>query len=232
MKTVVVSGANRGLGLEFARQYAARGDRVFAGVRDPDRADDLNAAAREGPHGVLTVHGLDVASDDSVAGFAAAVGRTPVDVVIANAGVFGGSRQHRLGEVSAAEFLDTLNVNTVGPVRLADALLPNLRAGRDKKLIAITSGMGSIAETGGGYLAYRASKAGLNMVWATLARDLAKDGIVCVPMSPGWAKTDMGGAGAPQEVDDTVRDLIARIDAYGPADSGRFLGFSGREVPW
>lgn len=230
-ETVVISGANRGLGLEFARQYAARGARVYAGARDPERASELQAAAGEGG-GRLTVHRLDVGSDVSVSAFAAVIDSAPVDVVIANAGVFGGERQHRLGEVSATEFLDTLNVNTVGPVRLANALVRNLRAGRAKKLICVTSGMGSIAETGGGYLAYRASKAGLNMVWATLAKDLAEDGIVCVPMSPGWAKTDMGGAGAPQEVDDTVRDLIARIDAYGPADSGRFLGFSGREVPW
>lgn len=231
MTTVVISGANRGLGLEFARQYAARGARVFAGAREPARASELNAAATASD-GRLTVHKLDVGSDASVSAFAAVVDSEPVDVLIANAGVFGGDRQHRLGDVSAAEFLDTLNVNTVGPVRLADALIRNLRAGRDKKLIAVTSGMGSIAETGGGYLGYRASKAGLNMVWATLAKDLAEDGIVCVPMSPGWAKTDMGGEGAPQEVDDTVRQMIARIDGYGPEHSGRFLGFSGREVPW
>lgn len=230
-ETVAISGANRGLGLEFARQYAARGARVFAGVRDLDTAIELHASAA-GSAGRLTVHRLDVASDASVAAFAAAVGETPIDVLIANAGVFGGERQHRLGEVSAAEFLDTLNVNTVGPVRLTDALTGNLRAGRGKKLIAVTSAMGSIAETGGGYLAYRASKAALNMVWATLAKDLAKEGIVCIPMSPGWAKTDMGGESAPQEVDDTVRQMIERIDEYGPEHSGRFLGFSGREVPW
>lgn len=231
MKTVVISGANRGLGLEFALQYAARGDRVVAGVRDPAKATEL-AGAAEASGGLLTVHALDVGSDASVAAFAGEVGDTPVDILVANAGVFGGDRQHKLGEVSASEFLDTLNVNTVGPVRLANALLANLRAGGDKKLIAITSAMGSIAETGGGYLAYRASKAGLNMVWATLAKDLAEDGIVCVPMSPGWAKTDMGGESAPQAVDDTVRELIRQIDEYRVEQSGRFLGFSGREVPW
>lgn len=231
MSTVVVSGANRGLGLEFARQYAARGARVFAGARAPEQAEELNAAAAASG-GRLSVHALDAAADGSVEAFARTVGDAPVDVVIANAGVFGGDRQHRLGEVSAAEFLDTLNVNTVGPVRLAQAFVRNLRAGRGKKLIAVTSGMGSIAETGGGYLAYRASKAALNMVWATLAKDLAADGIVCVPMSPGWARTDMGGAGAPQAVDDTVRQMIERIDAYGPEHSGRFLGFSGREIAW
>jgi NAD(P)-dependent dehydrogenase (short-subunit alcohol dehydrogenase family) len=231
MTAVVISGANRGLGLEFARQYAARGARVYAGARDPARASELNAAATDSD-GRLTVHRLDVGSDASVSAFAAVVDTNPVDVLIANAGVFGGDRQHRLGEVSSAEFLDTLNVNTVGPVRLANALIRNLRAGKEKKLIAVTSGMGSIAETGGGYLAYRASKAGLNMIWAALAKDLAEDGIVCVPMSPGWARTDMGGEGAPQAVDETVRQMIARIDEYGPEHSGRFLGFSGREVPW
>lgn len=231
MPTVVLSGANRGLGLEFARQYAAKGARVFAGARDLGSATALNKAAA-GSDGRLTAHSLDVADDDSVRTFANEIGAAPVDILIANAGVIGGDRQHRLDAFDAEAFMETLSINTGGPLRLVAALHSNLKAASGK-FIAITSDMGSIAEAGGGYLGYRASKAGLNMVMRALANDLKSDGVVSIPLSPGWAKTDMGGPGAPQPVDTTIAEMIRRIDSYTLKDSGRFLDWNGRrELPW
>lgn len=228
MPTVLISGANRGLGLEFARQYAADGWSVIAGARDPGRATELNALAAGGRVRVLP---LDVADDASVAAFARAVGDAPLDVVIANAGVFGGDAQHRLGEIDSAAFMATLNTNTAGPLRLANALLPNLKAARGK-LVAITSQMGSIADAGTGYLGYRASKAALNMVWHVLAGQLKAEGVIAVPVHPGWVQTDMGGASAPLTPEVAVKGMRDQIAAYADAHAGRFLTWEGKELPW
>lgn len=228
--TVVISGANRGLGLEFAMQYAEEGARVFAGARAPAKAHALNAAAKASDGG-LTVHPLDVADAASVKAFADAVGDAPVDILIANAGVFGGDRQHRLGAIDYDAFEETLAVNTLGPLRLADALAGNLKAAKGK-FVAITSGMGSIADGGEGYLAYRASKAALNMICRVVASELGESGVVALPLSPGWAKTDMGGPGAPQEVAPTVAAMRALIAGLTLADTGRFLDWDGAQISW
>jgi NAD(P)-dependent dehydrogenase (short-subunit alcohol dehydrogenase family) len=230
MPTVIISGANRGLGLEFAKQYAAEGWRVFAGARDLDAAKELKAAAAKSG-GNLTAHALDVAGDESVKAFAKLVGKTPVDVLLANAGVFGGDRQHQLGKIDIDEFNETFNINTAGTLRLADTFIANIKAAKGK-FIAITSGMGSIDDASGGYYGYRASKAALNMLMHAVANDLKGEGIVSVPLSPGWAKTDMGGKGAPQEVDKTVAEMRKRIASYTLKDSGKFLSWDGRELAW
>ena len=230
MPTVIISGANRGLGLEFAKQYAEEGARVFAGARDPGAATALNEAAKTSA-GKLTVHALDVADGASVREFTRAVGTTPVDVLIANAGYFGGEKQHRLGQIDFDAFAETFAINATGALRLADAFITNLKAAKGK-FIAITSGMGSIDDASGGFYGYRASKAALNMLCHAMANDLKAEGIVSVPLSPGWAKTDMGGKGAPQEVAPTVRDMRKRIAAYTLQDSGKFLSWDGRELKW
>lgn len=230
MPTVIISGANRGLGFEFAKQYAADGWRVFAGARDLDAAKDLKAAAAKSS-GNLTAHSLDVGDGESVEAFAKIVGKTPVDVLLANAGVFGGDRQHQLGTIDIDEFNETCNINAAGTLRLATAFIANLKATRGK-FIAITSGMGSIDDASGGYYGYRASKAALNMLMHAIANDLKGEGIVSVPLSPGWAKTDMGGKGAPQEVASTVAEMRRRIAAYTLTDTGKFLSWDGRELAW
>ncbi|MFL5296616.1 MAG: SDR family oxidoreductase [Phenylobacterium sp.] len=231
MPTVLVTGANRGIGLEFARQYADDGWKVIAACRDPAKAGDLKALD-QGARGEVRVVQMDVASDASVAAAKAAVGDTPVDILIANAGVMGPQRQHQPGKLDFPGWLETLSVNALGPVRVADAFLPNLRAGRDKKLIAITSGMGSTAESGGGYLAYRASKAALNNAWVGLSIALKSDGFVCVVMSPGWVKTDMGGAGAELTPAQSVGAMRKLIAGFGKVDSGRFVGWKGEDIAW
>lgn len=223
-RTVVVAGASRGIGLEFARQYAAEGWRVIAGVRSPDGATDLGALKVE-------VHELDVASDRSVSTFAEGLAGTPVDLVLAVAGVFGGDRQTP-GDVDFDAWLTTLSVNTLGPIRLLEALAGNLSAGQDRRFVAITSGMGSTATNEGGYLAYRSSKAALNNAIKTQALARRDQGIVCVALNPGWVKTDMGGPSARLSVDHAVSEMRRRIADYGPEQSGRFLSWDGAEFEW
>src|SRR5262245_34508307 len=193
-RTVLITGANRGLGLEFSQQYAAAGARVLAGARRPGEAKpllDLAAASK----GKITVHPLDVASQASVEHLTGEIGAEPIDILINNAGVYGGEHQ-RLGDLEYETWLRTLNVNTLGPVRVVEALRANVAKSREKKAIAITSGMGSTARHDGAALIYRSSKAALNNAMHGLALALKSDGVIVVPMHPGWVQTDMGGRGA------------------------------------
>jgi NAD(P)-dependent dehydrogenase (short-subunit alcohol dehydrogenase family) len=229
MRTVLISGANRGLGLELARQYLADGERVIAGVRDPQKAQELKALEGQDR---LSIHPLDVADGASVDAFRRTVGDQPIDILIANAGVYGGQRQHRLGEIDWDEWAKILATNTLGAVRLADAFVGNVAAGRDRKMLAVTSQMGSTADSSGGYLAYRSSKAALNNAWHNLALMLKERGIICIPVNPGWVKTDMGGPNAPLTPQQAMSSLRAHIDRWTLADSGRYLSWDGKELPW
>jgi NAD(P)-dependent dehydrogenase (short-subunit alcohol dehydrogenase family) len=229
MRTILISGANRGLGLEFAGQYLSAGDRVIAGVRDPDGAGELKALA--GPER-LGVHALDVADAASIRAFARETGGAPIDILIANAGVYGGQRQNRLGDIDYDVWLATFIVNTLGPVRLAEAFVDRVAAGRDRKMVAISSLMGSIADSSGGHLIYRSSKAALNSAWHNLALTLKERGVACFPVHPGWVQTDMGGAGAPLSPEQSISSLRAHIDRWPLAESGRFLSWDGKELPW
>jgi NAD(P)-dependent dehydrogenase (short-subunit alcohol dehydrogenase family) len=230
MTTVLVTGANRGLGLEFVRQYAAPGARVLACARHPAGAKgllDLAAAS----NGKVTVHPLDVSSDASVAHLKAELGTDPIDILINNAGVYGGDHQ-RLGDLDYETWARTLNVNTLGPVRVVEALRANLTKGRDKKAVAITSAMGSTPHHDGTALIYRSSKAALNNAIHGLAVALKGDGIIAVPMHPGWVRTDMGGPSAPLTPPHAVGSMIKVISALSLADSGRYINYDGSEIPW
>ena len=228
---VVVTGANRGIGLELVRQLLARGDEVEALTRDPDRARELHAFRPS--HGAsLTILPCDVSSDSSVRTYGRARPKQPVDVLINNAGIYGTSRG--LEHEDTAGMLRILDTNAVGAVRMVKALFQPLRDGRGKKIAHISSSMGSIGENGsGGYYAYRMSKAALNMFSVTLAEEVRQHGLISVVLNPGWVQTDMGGAGAPVPVRDSAAGLLRVIDGLSPADSGKFLDFrAGEEIPW
>jgi NAD(P)-dependent dehydrogenase (short-subunit alcohol dehydrogenase family) len=226
---VVVTGASRGIGLELARQLIARGDEVDAGVRDPATADELRVTGAR-------IHALDVAAPASVAAFASALGEAAIDLVINNAGFQGGPTQslrQMAGDLALPDVLRTFDINAAGALRVTVALLPHVRRGAGKKLVHITSGMGSIADNGsGGYYAYRMSKAALNMMSKSLAVDLRGEGIVSFVINPGWVQTDMGGSHAPTPVDESVRNILARIDAATLSESGEFLNYKGGTYPW
>ncbi len=224
MTTVLISGANRGIGLELARQYAAEGARVIAGVRDPGAADALRAIQG------VEVHTLDVSQDAGVQAFRQAVGDSPVDILIANAGVFGAHQE--VGALDFNDWLHTYSVNSLGPVRLVQAFLSNLKAGGGRTAVAITSTLGSTSAHAGDMLGYRASKAALNNAWVGLAAALKGDGLSFLLLHPGWVKTDMGGAGAQITPEQSAQGLRARIAEGGPARSGKLFAYDGKPLPW
>ena len=231
MPTAFVTGANRGLGLEFARQYAADGWDVLAAARDPGRADALRELA-DGSGGRVEVVKLGVADGAEVARVSRDLGGRPIDLLVNNAGVWGGERQH-LPEIDFAEWLRTLDVNTLGPVRMSLALLPNVEAGRGRKIVALTSGLGSIGDnTSGRYYAYRSSKAGLNAAFRSLALDLKDRGVAVAVLSPGWARTDMGGPNATLSAAESVSDLRRVIGGLDLRRSGGFYNVDGSSLPW
>jgi NAD(P)-dependent dehydrogenase (short-subunit alcohol dehydrogenase family) len=223
--TFVVTGANRGLGLEFCRQLTAAGADVVATARDPVVAAELR---RLSP---ARVEALDVADAASVASFAAALGETPVDVLINNAGIGGSS-----AGIAALDLDETARffaVNSLGPLRVTQALLPHLLRGRRRTVVQITSNMGSIANNAqGGYYSYRASKTALNSLNRTLSLELAGKGFVCVALHPGWVRTDLGGAGAPLTPGESVRGLLQVIAGLSPKHNGGFFDHTGAALPW
>lgn len=227
---VVVTGANRGIGLELVRQLARRGDRVEAAVRDPDRASELRAIGGGG--GAIGLHRVDVTDPVQVGELATRLADAAIDVVINCAGVYGGTRQS-LRDFDAADAMRTYDVNALGALRVALALVPHLRRGAGKKLAHISSGMSSIADnSSGGFYGYRMSKAALNMMSKSLAVDLRPEGIASFVINPGWVQTDMGGAGAPTPVDVSVHGILRELDAATLEQTGEFLDFKGRRYPW
>lgn len=229
--TVLITGTNRGIGLEFVRQYAAEGWQVFASARDPAGALDLKKVAA-GKTGQIRLLKIDVTDPATIANAAAEVGDTPIDVLINGAGVYGGARQ-RIDSMDYEAWADVLNVNTMGPLRVTQAFLGNVERSERKLIVAITSGMGSLADnTSGGFIAYRTSKAGVNMVMRSLAVDLAHRGITCIVINPGWVKTRMGGPNAKITAEQSVHAMRKVFDAAGPNDSGKFFDYTGKEYPW
>ena len=231
MSTVLVTGASRGLGLEFARQYAAEGWKVYAACRAPADAAALQKL-EAGSGGHVEAITLDVTDGASVRAAAAELAGIPIDLLINNAGI-GSPRQQKLGSLDYAAWQRVLDTNTLGPMRVSEAFLANVEKGQQKKIVTITSGMGSIEDNGsGGSYAYRSSKAAVNMVVKSLSIDLAARGITCIVMSPGWVRTDMGGPGgqlSPEQSISAMRKVIAHLK---PGDSGKFFNHNGKQYPW
>ena len=219
-----ITGASRGIGRELAQQLAGRGESVSATVR---KVADGEALAALG----VQVHRLDVTDSASIGAMAAELEGRPIDVLINNAGLYGTRPEFEGLDWDAVRTV--FEVNALGPMRVTQALLPNLRAGDLKKVAHLTSRMGSIEDnTSGGSYAYRSSKAALNMFAKSFALDFAEAGIASCVLHPGWVQTDMGGASAPVTIPDSARGLIARIDQLDLARSGRFFNFTGEELPW
>jgi NAD(P)-dependent dehydrogenase (short-subunit alcohol dehydrogenase family) len=232
----LVTGANRGLGLEFVRQLLARGERVVATCRQPGRTSALNALAGEHP-GRLRVLPLDVAEPKSHAELVAEWpllaedGEAPprIGLLVNNAGVL--HTGERFGGIGLDNLVHSFRTNAAGPLLLTQALAPLLVDGA--RVVNISSRLGSVAETGRfGTPSYALSKAALNMATAQLAQALAPRGIVVVAASPGWVRTDMGGEKAEIAPEDSVAGLLRQVDGLGTGDSGRFLDWQGQAVAW
>lgn len=223
----VVTGANRGIGLEFVKQLTERGEEIDACARAPDEAPELRALGRRGVR--LRIHRLDVADDPSVAALAEQLPPGPVDVLINNAGVSGAKG----GEpIDPPDILRVFNVNAVGTLRVIRALLPRLRAGTTKKIVNLTSHLGSIADASGGRYAYRLGKAALNMATRLLAEDLRGEGFLTVALHPGWVQTRMGGSAAPLPPEQSVRGMLRIVDGLSQEQSGRVFDYQGHALPW
>lgn len=232
MGSVLITGASRGIGLEFATQFLDRQYQVFASCRNPEGAAGL-LGLQEQAGDNLVVLPLDVTRGDSITKAAATVGgfTSSLDILINNAGIAGG--QEDIEAVTGEDMIYTYRTNAVGPFLVAQTFIPLLKSGNNPRIISITSRMGSIADNGGsGWYAYRASKAALNMVNANLAIDLKPGKIGAVVLHPGWVQTDMGSSGATLKVSESVAGLVDVIEGLTLADSGKFLDWSGMEIPW
>ncbi len=217
---VVVTGADRGIGLELVRQLLARGDTVEAACRRPGEAMELRATGAR-------IHGVDIASGASVAAFAHALDGAAIDLVINNAGMDGDPRQ-RPQELDYEVAMRTFETNALGALRVSQTFVPHLRRGTGKKLAHISSNLGSIgATTSPGDLAYRMSRTALNMISKSIAAELHGDHILSIVVHPGWVRTDMGGPNAPITPAESARGILLQIDAAGFVDSGTFLDFRG-----
>jgi NAD(P)-dependent dehydrogenase (short-subunit alcohol dehydrogenase family) len=231
MPTILITGANRGLGLEFARQYLTEGYTVIAACRTPGTAQALQQLERDS-RGALTLLEIDVADGASVKRAASRARPATIDVLVNCAGVIGAHGQ-TIGSLDYHNWMQVLEINLMGPARVCEAFLERVAQSQRRLIVTITSGMGSLADnTSGGSIPYRTSKAAVNMLMRSAALDLKPRGITCVVLNPGWVKTDMGGPNAklaPEESVGAMRRLIAKL---GPKDSGGFYNYDGRHYPW
>jgi NAD(P)-dependent dehydrogenase (short-subunit alcohol dehydrogenase family) len=230
MATILITGTNRGIGLEFTKQYLARGDRVIATCRDIEAADALKKLRND--HDKIEVRQLDVSSAESILEFVQQLVDTPIDIFINNAGVYG-PRNAKFGEVDGQLWASVLQVNSIAPLMLSQLLMPNLRQGKDKKMVYLTSKMGSIDDnSGGGSYIYRSSKTALNSVVKSLAIDLAGEGFSAAVLHPGWVLTDMGGQNALIDTKTSVTGMLQVVDDLDPQSSGSFFNYDGSIIAW
>lgn len=231
MPSLLITGAGRGIGLAFSRQYAAAGWRVFATCRAPAGAAELRAIAEANPDR-LSLHPLDVGDRGAIGLLADELASEPLDMLLNNAGIYGPKPQD-LGDVHDAAWAEVFDTNVMGPLRMTEAFAPHLERGGRKLIVTVSSRMGSMGanESGGAYI-YRSSKAALNAVVKSLAIDLGARGMVCVCFHPGWVSSDMGGPGAPLTPEDSAAAMGRVIDGLGAGDNGRFLNYDGEAIPW
>ena len=222
MSLVVITGGNRGIGWELAQLYSAANWDVILGVR--------TAPTEEVPKNV-THRELDVGRSESVARFAAGLRDIPVALLVSNAGVLGPTRQTTT-DMDFIGFAETLNINTLGPLRVVQALLPNLRLAPQAKIGVITSRMGSLSYAKSDTIAYRASKAAANKIVQALATDLRPEGIAVAALHPGWARTEMGGPAADIAPRTGAEGVKAVLDSLAPDATGKFWNYDGTELPW
>lgn len=222
--TVLVTGANRGLGLEFTKQLAADGYTVIGTARNPAKATELKATGAR-------VEQLDVADQASVDALAQTLKGVPIDILINNAGM-ATRADSTLETVDYDAMVRTFQVNTLGPLRVTQALMPNLEAGKGKTIVNITSRLGSIELSTGGLYSYRTSKTALNQINKIISVELEPKGFISVVMHPGWVQTDMGGAEATLTVDQSISGMLQVISGLNAQSNGKFYNYDGQEMPW
>ena len=236
MPTILITGANKGLGLGFAKRYAADGWRVLAACRRPDRAADLAALART--HDVH-IHPLDVTDHAAVDALAGTLSAEPIDLLLNNAAVQGGHPQ-KFGHTDYAAWDLAFRTNVMGVMKMCEAFAPHVERGARKLIVNVSSRTSSIANktkadpdnTKGELHQYRSTKSALNMVSRCMAWELQPRGIAVVMLGPGWVRTDLGGPNARLSVDEAIAACVPTINALTLADTGQFRGHDGSVVPW
>ena len=219
MPTVLITGASRGIGKVLAHQYEGDGWDVIRTCRDPKGA------------GIPEALKLDVTDPDDVCDAAEALSGRPIDVLINNAGVIG-QRDAALGSIDYRLWEETFRINTLAPIRVAEALVANVAASDRKTMVFISSVMGSIARNAGGHYLYRSTKAALNAAMVSVSQELAPRGVICISMHPGWVQTEMGGPTAAVSVPDSSTGIRRVVAGLQSSDNGRFYDYDGAEIPW
>ena len=225
MHNILIIGANRGLGLEFAKQYSNEEHNVFATTRNKNDAKELNSIKN------IKVFELDLNSDESLDNFIKDISSQKIDVLIHNAGIF---RDEQLDEdLDINAWINEMRINAVVPIILARKLKNNIQMGSDKKIIFISSQMGSIDDNySGRFYFYRSSKSALNSAAKSLSIDWKEDGISILILHPGWVKTDMGGGNAKLEIPDSISQMIKVINDLNLNNSGSFVNYAGKKLEW
>jgi len=228
LHTVLITGANRGIGLEFTKQYAADGWQVIACCRNPQSADDLQALASQYKN--IQVYALDVADFTQIDALALQLKAQKVDVLLNNAGVYPDSS---LGGLDYAAWAEAFKINSMAPLKVAQAFSVHLANGTLKKIATLSSKMGSLDDnTSGGSYIYRSSKTAVNMVMKSLALDVKAQGISVVTLHPGWVQTDMGGPNGLINTHTSVTGMRQVITDLSLRNSGKFIAYDGKEIAW
>lgn len=232
METTLITGANRGIGLEFSRQLADDGWCVLACSRNPEKSDALNKLAAEYPE-QITLYALDVTDHGQIKRLSQTLANKSIDLLINNAGVYPGTKGSSFGQTDYDAWAHAFLVNTMAPLRMAEAFITQITRSSRKIIVTITSKMGSVADNsrGGSYI-YRSSKSAVNMVVKSLAIDLRSNDIISVLLHPGWVRTDMGGPNGLISVEQSVSGMLSVIREFTLADSGKFIAYDGQIVPW
>lgn len=229
-QTWMITGANRGIGLALTMELLRRGDHVAAAARDPWGGALAELA---GVHvGQLTPLELDVTSDRSVATAKQAFDGRPIDVLVNNAGVYGPRDRQTALDMDFKAWREVFEVNVYAPLRVAQAFLPNVEAGSGRKIVTISSRMGSIGSNPSGAIAYRSSKSAVNMVMVGFGNAVRDSEVAVLLFHPGWVRTDMGGGGADIPPAESAAGLVATIDASGMRETNSFRNWKGEEIPW
>ena len=229
MKTVLITGANRGLGLEFCHQYAQAGWQVIACCRQPEKAKALSQLANQ--YTTLRIVSLDIQDHQQCDALAVELQQVTIDVLVSNAGVYGD--RHAFGKLDYQDWRDTLETNVLSAMKLAEAFAPHLASSKQGLFVAISSLMGSMADNGSGdsYL-YRSSKAALNAVMKSLSFDFSRQGTGVLIFHPGWVRTDMGGPNGLIDADESVRGMRQCIEQFKLSQTGSFIKYDGSRMPW
>ena len=228
--SILITGTNRGIGLEFVKHYLKNNEKVIATCRNRNSAKDLLELKNTTSN--LSLLELDVSKPNSIDEFTSKIANQPIDTFINNAGVFG-PRNIEFGNFNAKEWLDVFKVNTIAPLLITQKILKNLRLGKDKKLVFISSKVGSIEDnTEGGMYIYRTSKTALNQVIKSLSIDLKEENFIVVALHPGWVQTDMGGPNALIDTKTSVKGMTEAIDNLTSKNSGKFYNYDGSAIPW